>query len=89
MSKINKNKELNDMQLHIDKAYEIIGAHLPAIYVSSVIKKLSKKGITNVSSSVIRNVRNKTNQRNDVLLALVEVALENQQTIKDLKNLTT
>lgn len=89
MSNLSKNKELNDMQIHIDKAYEIIAAHLPTIYVSSVIEKLKSKGITNISSSMIRNVKNKTNLRHDVLLALVEVAQENEQTIKDLKNRTT
>ena len=88
MSKISKNKELNDMQIHIEKAYEIIAAHLPAIYVSFVIDKLKTKGITNVSSSMIRNVKNQTNLRHDVLLALVEVAKENEQTINELKTLT-
>lgn len=89
MSKISKNKQLNDMQIHIDNAYEIIAEHLPTIYVSSVIEKLSKKGVTGISSSMIRNVKNKTNLRHDVLLALVEVAQENKQTISDLKKLTT
>ncbi|MFV8268423.1 hypothetical protein ACNQGP_00625 [Flavobacterium sp. GT2N3] len=89
MSKISKNKELNDMQIHIDKAYDIITAHLPTNYVLSVIEKLKTKGITNISSSTIRNVKNKTNLRHDVLLALVEVAQENEQTIIDLKNRTT
>lgn len=89
MSKIIKNKEQNDMQMHIDNAYVIIAAHLPANYVSSVLEKLKTKGITNISSSMIRNVKNKTNLRHDVLLALVEVAKENEQTIINLKNLTT
>lgn len=89
MSKINKNKQQNDMQIHIDNAYAIIASHLPSIYVSSVIEKLSKKGITGISSSMIRNVKNKTNLRHDVLLALVEVAQENEKTISDLKKLTT
>lgn len=89
MSNLNKNKQQNDMQIHIDNAYAIIAAHLPSIYVSSVIEKLSKKGVTGISSSIIRNVKNKTNLRTDVLLALVEVAQENEQTISDLKKLTT
>jgi hypothetical protein len=89
MSKISKNKQLNDMQIHIDNAYVIIAEHLPTIYVSSVIENLSKKGVTGISSSMIRNVKNKTNLRHDVLLALVEVAQENKKTISDLKKLTT
>ena len=77
------------MQLHIDTAYDIIKAHLPTIYVALVLEKLKTKNITNVSSSMIRNVKNKTNLRLDILLALVEVAQEHKQTIIDLKNITT
>lgn len=89
MSKISKNKKQNDMQMHIDKAYQIIADHLPAIYVSSVQQKLKKKGITDVSSSMIRNVKNKTNLRHDILLALVEVANENKNTLSKIRKLTT
>jgi hypothetical protein len=89
MSKINKNNKQTNVQTHIESAYVIINAHLPTIYASSVQEKLKKKGIPNVSSSMIRNVKNKTNLRLDILLALVEVAQENEQTIKDLKKRTT
>lgn len=88
MSKINKNKQLEKVQMHTDKAYTIIDVYLPPAYVSLVQSKLSKKGINTVSSSIIRNVKNKTNTRIDILLALVEVALENKKTIAQLEKLT-
>jgi hypothetical protein len=89
MSNISKNKISNEVHLHTDKAYSIIDLYLPPAYVSLVQNKLAKKGSTSASSSIIRNVRNKYNTRLDILLALVEVALENKANIAKLKRLTT
>lgn len=88
MSNIKRNKQLNDVHLHIDKAYKIISKHLPEIYVKKVQQNLAKKGIENITSSIIRNVKNGTSVRNDVLIALVEVAINNKKELEILKKIT-
>ena len=87
MTNIIKNKKKEDVQTHIDIAYEIIDTYLPKSYVDQVFKKLPKN--STVTSGTIRNVRAKLNNRLDVLNALVEVALDNKVNIENLKNLTT
>ena len=89
MTKINKKNQPRDMHTHTVQAYALVDQFLPNVYVGLVQEKYEKKFKTQVSASMIRNVKNKTNLRHDVLLALVEVAKENEQTISDLKKLTT
>lgn len=78
---INKN-EKDDVQLHIDTAYEILDNYLPTIYMSKVLEKLPKD---KYSKSIIRNVRARLNLKLDVLNAMVEVALENKNQLDILK----
>jgi hypothetical protein len=79
---INNNKE-NDMQLHIQKAYDIIDQYLPTIYVNEVIEKFPTG--SRITKGMIRNVKNKLNSRLDILNAMVEVALENKRLQEKLK----
>jgi len=89
MSKIIKNKKDKDMHSHNEKAYEFLDKNLPTAYVEFVVEKMRSKGSLIPSKSMIRNVRNKTNFRNDILLALVEVAEENKANADRIKLLTT
>lgn len=84
--KINKAKEDNS---HNEAAYEYLNQNLPTTYVDLTIASIVKKGQLAPSKSLIRNVRNKTIFRNDILLALVEVAKENKEAIEKIKLLTS
>jgi hypothetical protein len=89
MTNIKKKTKGKDMQLHIDKAFEIIEEHLPQEYVNKVMSKFPKKDITR---GIIRNVRNKTGKlenKIEVINALVEVALEHKAEKEKLLQLTT
>jgi hypothetical protein len=86
MTKITKNNTSKNMQLHIDKAYEIIDAHLPFHYTDAVQAKLPKD--SGITSGMIRNVKKKLTKRIDILNAMVEVALENKNLEENFKELT-
>lgn len=88
MSKIIKNKQSKDVHSHNEKAYAFIEEYLPSPYVDLVITKMTEKNLKAPSSSNIRNVKNKTNFRNDILLALVEVAQDNKDNVEKIKMLT-
>lgn len=88
MSKIIKNNKLEDVHSHNEKAYQFIDEYLPTSYVDLVIEKMKSKTTKLPSKSIIRNVKNKTNFRNDILLALVEVAKENKENVEQIKMLT-
>jgi hypothetical protein len=80
MTNIIEKNERYDMQLHIEKAFDVIEEHLPHNYVAEVQKKLGPEA--KINDGVIRNIRNKlqkvTDNRLNVLNALVEVSLENK-----------
>lgn len=86
-----QKSKTNDVQMHIDNAFEIIDEFLPTQYVDKVLEKLPEN--TSTTKGVIRNIRNRTNKnasrRIDVLNALVEVALENKMDLEKLKIITT
>lgn len=72
------NKE--DMQMHIEKALQIIDDHIPTNYVEKVMSKLPKS--FKVEKSTISNLRLKkvTPLKHMIVFnALVEVALENKK----------
>lgn len=75
------------MDLHINKAYEIIEAHLPFNYTTEVLKKLPPD--SGITSGMIRNVKQKLSKRIDILNAMVEVALENKKLEENFRKLTT
>jgi len=75
-----------DMQIHIAKARKIITEFLPTEYVDKVLVKLPAG--SKVSKGTIRNVKNNSSDRLDVLNAMVEVALENKKLQERLKKLT-
>lgn len=87
MTNITINNKDKDMQIHIEKAYEIIDNHLPFNYVTAVFEKLPKN--TNITSGMIRNAKKKLSKRLDIINAMVEVALENKALVEELKRLTT
>jgi len=89
MSKLINNSNFKEDNSHNKKAYEFIDKHLPSTYVDLTIACIVKKGQHAPTKSLIRNVRNKTILRNDILLALVEVANENKQAIEKIKLLTS
>ena len=78
MTKIIEKNKKTDVQIHIDKAYEIIKDNLPIGYVEKVQLKLPNDKTLTVG--IIRNVKNRVskypNSRLEVLNALVEVANE-------------
>ena len=87
MTKKKTKNQPRDMHTHTVKAYALVDQFLPNVYVGLVQEKYEKKFKTQVSASMIRNVKNKTNYRNDILLVLVEVALENKKNIAQINNL--
>ncbi|MEN2402249.1 hypothetical protein GKZ90_0020840 [Flavobacterium sp. MC2016-06] len=89
MSKLIKINKGNEIQPHYEKAYNFINEHLPTTYVDLTISCLTKKGYPIPNKTLIRNVRNKSIFRNDILLALVEVADENKKAIEKIKLLTS
>jgi len=89
MSKLIKNSNFKEDNSHNVKAYEFIDKHLPVTYVDLTIACLLKKGQAAPSKALIRNVRNKAILRNDILLALVEVAAENKEAIEKIKLITS
>lgn len=80
------NTTLEDMEIHIEKAYQIIDKHLPFKYNNLVMAKLPKE--LGVTSGMIRNVKKGATKRIDILNALVEVALENKKLLENFKQLT-
>lgn len=90
MTNIKEKIKQDDVQLHINKAFKFIDAHLPVYYVSKVLEKLPKD--TSITSGIIRNVRNKTNpnlqNRIDIINLLVEVAKDNLNEKKKLSKIT-
>ena len=89
MSKVNKKNQESDVHSHIEQAYGFLDLYLPTQYVKSVQDKFGTDGKSKPSSSLIRNVRNRTNLRNDILLVLVEVAKENKDVSERITFLTT
>ena len=89
MSKLTKNSKVREDNSHNESAYNFIDEHLPYTYVDLVISCLVQKGHPAPGKALIRNVRNKTIFRNDILLALVEVADENKKAIEKIKLLTS
>jgi hypothetical protein len=87
MAKLIINNTSESMELHIQKAYDIIDKHLPFHYTDLVLAKLpTNSGIT---SGIVRNVKKKLSKRIDVLNAMVEVALDNKKLEENFKELTT
>ncbi len=89
MPKLINNSDFKEDNSYNKKAYEFINKHLPVTYVDLTIACILKKGHAAPSKALIRNVRNKTIFRNDILLALVEVAVENKEAIEQIKLLTS
>ncbi|MEP6932238.1 MAG: hypothetical protein ABI850_19600 [Flavobacterium sp.] len=89
MPKLVKNNKEKEVYSHNQQAYSFIDEHLPYTYVELTIKCLSQNGQKAPSKTIIRNVRNKIILRNDVLLALVQVASENKKAIEKIKLLTS
>jgi hypothetical protein len=85
MANILKNTNQTEMRLHIEKAREIIEAHLPTNYCAETRAKLPVK--FKLSDHTIRNVAQKKSNNLDVLNAMVEVALEHKEKQEKLKNL--
>lgn len=88
MNNLRNKKVLTDVQMHIEKAYEIIDTHLPVAYVEKVFEKLPKN--TAVTKTMIQNVRQKKQKASsniDVFNAIVEVAIENKKQQERLKKL--
>ncbi|MBZ4033618.1 hypothetical protein K6T82_02500 [Flavobacterium sp. 17A] len=89
MSKLINNSNFKEDNSHNQKAYEFINKHLPSTYVDLTISCILKKGHMAPPKALIRNVRNRTIFRNDILLALVEVAHENKLAVERIKLLTS
>lgn len=93
MTKISENTNDSDVQMHIQKASDLINAYLPVKYVKIVQGKLAGQGY---SDTFLRNVRQKIahpdssvsiNLENNlqVVLAMAEVARENEELLARLR----
>lgn len=90
MNNIRPKNNLTDMQMHIDKAFNIINKHLPVTYVEKVFEKLPKN--TTVTKTIIQNIRQrkqKASSNLEVFNAIVEVAVENKREQQRLRKLIT
>lgn len=81
------NTTLEDMELHIEKAYQIIDTHLPFNYTNAVLAKFPQEA--GITPGMIRNVKKRATKRIDILNAMVEVALENKKLLENFRELTT
>lgn len=90
MSKITEKKQLQNVQMHIDKAYDIITNGIPDNYVDMVIEELAEVK-TDKLERAIRNVKNRVTQypskRLNLLNALVKVAQKYQAQVEELEKL--
>ena len=87
MKKITKKEKNNDVQTHIDKAFELINYHLPTSYVSRVRELLPDSLKEVITDSMIRNVRKRIQipeKQPEILLALIKVAKNNKKFKSDL-----
>lgn len=82
MSKLINNNNFKEDYSHNQKAYEFINKHLPSTYVDLTISRIIEKGHKAPTKALIRNVKNRIIVRNDILLALVEVANENKEALE-------
>jgi hypothetical protein len=89
MAKLVKNNKKEDTLSHNEKAYKYLEDHLPYTYVDLTVDWLIKRGHKSPNKALIRNVRNKTILRNDILLALVEVATENKNSIERINSIVS
>lgn len=86
MSNIKENTKTDNVQMHIDKAYKFLDRYLPNPYVPKTEDYLKNKG-QDISRSTINNVRNRNNERLDVLNALLIIAKQNKAQVEELKSL--
>ena len=88
MTNIAQKNTKQSMQLHIDKAYDIIKDSLPDNYANRVLEKL--KDDTTLTTGIVRNIKKRItsypSSRINVLNALVEVAKEYQKELELLKD---
>lgn len=81
------SKQKKDMQLHIQKAFEIINADLPVNYVVKVRAHLSKDISKITTDEMIKNVRQgkqKPENQPEIFHALISVAQESKKFKDDL-----
>lgn len=87
MTNILNKSTIIKMQSHIDKAYKFLDAHLPYEYTKDVQNELKKQSVE-VPGTVIRNVRNRKNERIEIINALLLVAKRHKKQKEELvKNL--
>lgn len=90
MSKITEKKQLQNVRMHINKAYDIISEGIPDNYVEMVVEELQVEK-TEFMERVIRNVKNRVTEypskRLNVLNALVKVAQKYQAQVDELEKL--
>ena len=90
MTNIKEKTNKTDVQTHIDAAYVIIGAHLPANYVQLVHEKLNDSSLTD---GIIRNIKHRVSKypatRLNVINALVEISLAHKEEKAKLALLTS
>jgi hypothetical protein len=87
MTVLPKNTTLDNMEIHIENAYQIIEEHLPFNYRKAVLAKFPQEA--GITSGMVRNVKKRATIRIDILNAMVEVALENKKLLENFKELTT
>ncbi|GAB3708412.1 hypothetical protein [Flavobacterium koreense] len=90
MTNITEKTEKTDVQMHIDKAYELIKDKLPRNYVEKVYAII--KNDKTLTDGIIRNTKNRVHEypysRINVLNALVQISKEYASELKELQDLT-
>jgi len=90
MTNLSKKLTQKDMQSHIqEEAFKLIDNYLPEFYASEARERLLKQYLT-VDLELIQAVKNKRGKKNPrflkILNVLVEIALENKQTLDSIKS---
>lgn len=85
-TKVNKIKELYNMQLHKAKRInDLIDNHLPKkCYAEKVIENCEALGIP-ISNDIVRNVKNMRTKNSEVLNVILSIATENKKAQKKLE----
>ncbi len=83
MKDLHKDTTKEEIQIYIEKAFEVINEHIPEDYVTKVLELLPNK--TNVTKTIIQNVRRrrqKPERRLEIFMALYQVCV-NERILKE------
>jgi len=91
MTKINKNKQSENVQMHNGVViFDLLDRFLPKSYASEAVRRLSLKGL-DISKDAVRNTRHDrySTFKNQILAVLLEMANEEKAAIEALNSTVT